>query len=238
MAAFTPLPLWSARHEKQPATNHGVPRAPNSPNSPSLLKPTKTARYCTQLVSLQHAHITSMYARTQIIFAVLEHRLSYPPPKWRNVYKALVVIEYLVKRGSDDCLRLGTDIALVTHVRELSAFQFTDPDDGRDYGINVRKKSETLSILLEDGPRLAQEREEYATKARRYAGYSRDDMLQGASFKTATPSTGWGAARAGSDIADDECVPSSPTPTQRCAASCVSVYVGWLLHGSPPQQCW
>lgn len=145
---------------------------------------------------------------------MLEHRLGYPPPKWRNVYKALVVIEYLVKRGSDDCLRLGTDAALVTRVRDLAAFQFTDPDDGRDYGINVRKKSETLAILLEDGPRLAQEREEYAKQARRYAGYSRDDMLQGSSFKAA-PSTGWGAGRAGSDIADDECAPSSPTPTQR-----------------------
>lgn len=76
----------------------------------------------------------------QIIFAVLEHRLSYPPPKWRNVYKALVVIEYLVKRGSDDCLRLGTDVALVGRIRSLSSFQFIDPEDSRDYGINVRKK--------------------------------------------------------------------------------------------------
>lgn len=162
---------------------------------------------------------------------MLEHRLSYPPPKWRNVYKALVVIEYLVKRGGEDCLRLGTDPALVARVRELSAFQFTDPDDGRDYGINVRKKSETLAILLEDAPRLGQEREEYARQARRYAGYSRDDMLQGASFK-ATPSTGWGAARAGSDIADDECAPSSPTPTQRYAT-----HGNVLAHGVATR-CW
>ena len=32
--------------------------------------------------------------------AVLEFRLGYPPDKWRNVYKALTVLEFLLKRGA------------------------------------------------------------------------------------------------------------------------------------------
>lgn len=32
--------------------------------------------------------------------AVLEFRLGYPPQKWRNVYKALTVLEFLLKRGA------------------------------------------------------------------------------------------------------------------------------------------
>lgn len=39
--------------------------------------------------------------------AVLEFRLGYPPQKWRNVYKALTVLEFLLKRGERQSAHAG-----------------------------------------------------------------------------------------------------------------------------------
>ncbi len=44
--------------------------------------------------------------------AVLFFRLGYPAAKWRNVYKGLTVLDFLLKRGSDQAR--GRELLLVT----------------------------------------------------------------------------------------------------------------------------
>ncbi|EFN56386.1 hypothetical protein CHLNCDRAFT_14865, partial [Chlorella variabilis] len=38
------------------------------------------------------------------ILHVVDLRLSYPPKKWRNVYKGLTLLEYLLRHGSEPCV--------------------------------------------------------------------------------------------------------------------------------------
>jgi len=69
---------------------------------------------------------------------VLQLRLGYAAAKWRNVYKALTVLEFLVRRGSGRCVALARS-ELLPKLEDLEDFQFVAPD-GRDQGVNVRHR--------------------------------------------------------------------------------------------------
>lgn len=70
--------------------------------------------------------------------AVLEFRLAYPAEKWRNVYKALTVLEFLLTRGSDASVAIARDEVL-PRLLDL-AERFFYYADGRDHGLNVRHR--------------------------------------------------------------------------------------------------
>ncbi|DBB12606.1 hypothetical protein WJX82_010253 [Trebouxia sp. C0006] len=77
-------------------------------------------------------------AGCEIIHAVIEFRLGYPNMKWRNVYKALTVLEFLIKRGSDQCVENAQNLKM--RLEDLQVFEYTSPD-GRDHGVNVRHRA-------------------------------------------------------------------------------------------------
>lgn len=52
--------------------------------------------------------------------AVLFFRLGYPAAKWRNVYKGLTVLEFLLKRGAEQVCRAATVAAM--RVPPLTAY--------------------------------------------------------------------------------------------------------------------
>ncbi len=70
--------------------------------------------------------------------AVLEFRLAYPAEKWRNVYKALTVLEFLLTRGSEAAVAIARD-DLLPRLQDLAA-RFEYYADGRDHGLNVRHR--------------------------------------------------------------------------------------------------
>ncbi|RVX17551.1 Clathrin interactor EPSIN 1 [Vitis vinifera] len=70
---------------------------------------------------------------------------------WRHVYKSLAVIEYLVANGSE---RAVDDIIEHTfQISSLSGFEYVEPN-GKDVGINVRKKAETIVALLNNKDKI------------------------------------------------------------------------------------
>eukprot|EP00884_Botryococcus_braunii_P012642 jgi/Botrbrau1/21379/Bobra.0216s0001.1 len=115
----------------------------------------------------------------EIIFAVLVLRLGYPPEKWRNVYKALTVLEFLLKRGSDQCVTLARE-EMMYRLEDLEKFQYSAAD-GRDQGINVRHRAQAIRVLLNDQGHLDREREIYKAKRKQYQGFSREEMLSSSS---------------------------------------------------------
>jgi epsin len=70
--------------------------------------------------------------------AVIQLRLGYPPAKWRNVYKALTLLEFLLKRGAERCVDIARS-ELLPRLEDLEAFQYVSPE-GRDQGVNVRHR--------------------------------------------------------------------------------------------------
>ena len=86
----------------------------------------------------------ALEARAALAQAVLQLRLGYAAAKWRNVYKALTVLEFLVRRGAERCVALARS-ELLPKLEDLEAFQYVSPD-GRDQGVNVRHRCVTQRL--------------------------------------------------------------------------------------------
>lgn len=128
------------------------------------------------------AEASKDYEGCQVIFAVIDYRLGAPPQKWRNVYKGLQVIEFLLKRGSEQCIDI-TRCELTSKLKALDSFEYIG-EDGRDYGINVRVRSQAIAAMVQDLDGLRLQRKQLAEKAKTYAGYSRSDLANGSTYST------------------------------------------------------
>lgn len=96
------------------------------------------------------------------VMGMLWRRLNDHGRNWRHVYKALVLLDCLIKTGSERVYQQCREHVFT--IQTLKDFQFIDKD-GKDQGINVREKSKQLVALLKDDDRLKLEREK-AMKAR------------------------------------------------------------------------
>ncbi|KAJ3601270.1 hypothetical protein NHX12_032243 [Muraenolepis orangiensis] len=89
------------------------------------------------------------------VMGMIWKRLNDHGKNWRHVYKALTLLDYLVKTGSERVAQQCRENIFT--VQTLRDFQFTDRD-GRDQGVNVREKAKQLVGLIRDEEKLKQER--------------------------------------------------------------------------------
>jgi hypothetical protein len=111
------------------------------------------------------------------IVATLIFRLHYRHRpdrhnRWRNIYKALSVTEFLLRRGSDNIVRkLQGQVTLeVKSIAETTYSQVTT--GGQDVGANVTYRARAILILLEDEEKLKAERKAEQAKRGRISGIS------------------------------------------------------------------
>ncbi|KAJ6915531.1 hypothetical protein NC651_017511 [Populus alba x Populus x berolinensis] len=129
------------------------------------------------------AQATKKFTECQMIMNVLWTRLGETGKDWRLVYKALTVIEYLVAHGSD---RAVDDIIEHTfQISSLTSFEYVEPN-GKDSGLNVRKKAETIVSLLNNKDKIYEVRNKAAANRDKYVGLS----SSGISYKSSTASFG------------------------------------------------
>lgn len=89
------------------------------------------------------------------IMSMVWKRLNDHGKNWRHVYKALTLLDYLIKTGSERVAQQCRENIFA--IQTLKDFQYIDRD-GKDQGINVREKSKQLVALLKDEERLKVER--------------------------------------------------------------------------------
>ncbi|NXS58880.1 EPN3 protein, partial [Brachypteracias leptosomus] len=89
------------------------------------------------------------------VMGMIWRRLNDSGKNWRHVYKALTLLDYLIKTGSEKVTHQCRE-NLYT-IQTLKDFQYVDRD-GKDQGINVREKVKQVMALLKDEERLKQER--------------------------------------------------------------------------------
>ncbi|KAM6543756.1 hypothetical protein CsatB_008203 [Cannabis sativa] len=132
------------------------------------------------------AQATKKFAECQMVMNVLWTRLAETGKDWRYVYKALTVIEYLVAHGSE---RAVDDIIEHTfQISSLSSFEYVEPN-GKDSGINVRKKAETIVGLLNNKDKIQEVRNKAAANRDKFIGLS----STGISYKSSSTSYGSGS---------------------------------------------
>jgi len=100
------------------------------------------------------------------IMTMIWKRVNDHGKNWRHVYKSLVLLDYLIKTGSERVSQQCKENIFA--IQTLKDFQFIDRD-AKDQGANVREKSKQLVLLLKDEERLKTERARAIKAKERFA---------------------------------------------------------------------
>ena len=92
---------------------------------------------------------------------------------WRRIYKALLLLDYLIKNGSERVVTSAREH--IYDLRSLENFTFVD-ENGKDQGINIRHKVGDLLEFVQDDDRLREERKKAKKNKDKYVGMSSDTM--------------------------------------------------------------
>lgn len=103
------------------------------------------------------------------VMSMIWKRLNDHGKNWRHVYKALALLDYLIKTGSERVAQECREN--IYTIQTLRDFQYIDRD-GRDQGVNVREKAKQLVALLRDEEKLKRERSQALKTKTRMAGVS------------------------------------------------------------------
>jgi hypothetical protein len=110
------------------------------------------------------AKATHSYANFPLIMNVIWKRLTEEVQYWRQPYKALTLLDFLVKMGSEQVIREAR--VHVMEIQSLADFQRIDSEG--DQGSGVRDKAKALIELIHDDARIKEEREKARQNAAKF----------------------------------------------------------------------
>lgn len=123
------------------------------------------------------------------IMSMVWKRTNDHGKNWRHVYKALLLLEYLIKTGSEKVAQQCKEN--IYAIQTLKEFQYIE--EGKDQGTHVREKAKQLVALLRDDERLKNERARSLKAKERFArsanGFGSDGSIDGPSNREMPP--GW-----------------------------------------------
>ncbi|XP_045475095.1 telomere length regulation protein TEL2 homolog [Harmonia axyridis] len=118
------------------------------------------------------AHSTFTYEHFPEVMSMLWKRmLQDNKQNWRRTYKSLLLLNYLVKNGSERVVTSAREH--IYDLRSLENYTFMD-DNGKDQGVNIRHKVKELIEFVQDDDRLREERKKAKKNKDKYTGISSD----------------------------------------------------------------
>ncbi|XP_011481546.1 clathrin interactor 1 [Oryzias latipes] len=131
------------------------------------------------------AKSTFMYEQFPEVMNMLWTRMLKDNKKnWRRVYKALLLLAYLIRNGSERVVTSSREH--IYDLRSLENYNFID-ENGKDQGINVRQKVKEMVEFIQDDDRLREERKKAKKNKDKYIGVSSNTMggggEEGGNFK-------------------------------------------------------
>ncbi|KAB8360613.1 hypothetical protein FH972_024351 [Carpinus fangiana] len=114
------------------------------------------------------ANGTFNYAQLSEIMPMIYKRFTEKAAEeWRQIYKALQLLEFLIKNGSERVIDdARSHLSLLKMLRQ---FHYID-QNGKDQGINVRNRAKELAELLGDVERIRAERKKARSTRNKYGG--------------------------------------------------------------------
>ncbi|XP_013083368.2 clathrin interactor 1-like isoform X2 [Biomphalaria glabrata] len=120
------------------------------------------------------AQYTFTYEHFPEVMGMLWKRMLHDNKKnWRRVYKSLILLNYLIKNGSERVVTSTREH--IYDLRGLENYSFSD-EQGKDQGLNVRHKVKELLDFIQDDDRLREERKKAKKTKDKYIGVSSDAM--------------------------------------------------------------
>uniref|UniRef100_A0A673XS06 Clathrin interactor 1 n=1 Tax=Salmo trutta TaxID=8032 RepID=A0A673XS06_SALTR len=115
---------------------------------------------------------TFMYEQFPEVMNMLWTRMLKDNKKnWRRVYKALLLLAYLIRNGSERVVTSAREH--IYDLRSLENYHFVE-ESGKDQGINVRQKVKEMVEFVQDDDRLREERKKAKKNKDKYIGVSSD----------------------------------------------------------------
>ncbi|XP_035914064.1 epsin-1 isoform X2 [Anopheles stephensi] len=125
------------------------------------------------------------------IMQMIWKRMNDHGKNWRHVYKALLLLEYLIKTGTEKVAQQCKEN--IYAIQTLKEFQYME--EGKDQGMHVREKAKQLVSLLKDDERLKNERARALKAKERFArtasGFGSDGSIDGPTQRDPRPPN-WG----------------------------------------------
>uniref|UniRef100_A0A8C7JE64 Clathrin interactor 1 n=1 Tax=Oncorhynchus kisutch TaxID=8019 RepID=A0A8C7JE64_ONCKI len=127
---------------------------------------------------------TFMYEQFPEVMNMLWTRMLRDNKKnWRRVYKALLLLAYLIRNGSERVVTSAREH--IYDLRSLENYHFVD-EDGKDQGVNVRQKVKEMVEFVQDDDQLREERKKAKKNKDKYIGVSSDSTGGGGFNKTSS----------------------------------------------------
>ncbi|QLG73079.1 hypothetical protein HG535_0E01630 [Zygotorulaspora mrakii] len=105
--------------------------------------------------------------REEILGMIFRRFTEKGASEWRQIYKALQLLEYLIRHGSE---RFIDDTrSSINLIKMLESFHYVD-SQSRDQGVNVRSRAKALSDLLSDDETIRMERKKARETAKKFKG--------------------------------------------------------------------
>ncbi|KAF9928930.1 Epsin-3, clathrin recruitment and traffic between the Golgi and endosome [Mortierella alpina] len=154
----------------------------------------------------------------EIMPAIFKRFTENEPKQWRQIYKTLVLLEYLVTHGSERVVDEAR--GHISTIKVLRNFQYVD-DNGKDEGINVRNRAKEFAEMLSSVDRIKEERKKakanrnkfvgsegggFAGTGSKYGGFGSDSYYDGGSgggYNGSGSGSGSGSSYRGSGRYDD-----------------------------------
>ncbi|XP_011299277.1 clathrin interactor 1 isoform X2 [Fopius arisanus] len=120
------------------------------------------------------AQATFTYEQFPDVMSMLWKRMLQENKRnWRRTYKALLLLNYLVRNGSERVVTSSREH--IYDLRSLENYTYID-EIGKDQGINVRHKVRELIDFIQDDDKLRDERKKAKKNKDKYVGMSSDAM--------------------------------------------------------------
>ncbi|XP_073969307.1 uncharacterized protein isoform X2 [Rhodnius prolixus] len=128
----------------------------------------------TGALMLEIAHATFTFEHFPEVMTMLWKRMLQDNKKnWRRTYKSLLLLNYLVRNGSERVVTSSREH--IYDLRGLENYVFVD-EYGKDQGINIRHKVKELIDFIQDDDKLREERKKAKKNKDKYVGLSSDAM--------------------------------------------------------------
>ncbi|CAO4386339.1 unnamed protein product [Caenorhabditis nigoni] len=93
---------------------------------------------------------------------------------WRRVYKSLILLDYLLKHGSERFVQEARE--KIYELRRLESYKYID-EKGKDQGINIRHRVKQILEMMNDEDLLQAERKKANSDDKsKYRGYDKYDI--------------------------------------------------------------
>ncbi|KAF2905100.1 hypothetical protein ILUMI_01084 [Ignelater luminosus] len=120
------------------------------------------------------AHATFTYEHFPEVMSMLWKRMLQDNKQhWRRTYKSLLLLNYLIRNGSERVVTSAREH--IYDLRSLENYSYVD-EIGKDQGINIRHKVRELIDFIQDDDKLREERKKAKKNKDKYIGMSSDMM--------------------------------------------------------------